>query len=242
VRRLVHVVSDCCAGDLSFAELVQQVGLAVGDAEVIATTVGPEDTLAAGWCVAQLALANGPPGRMVVHHVGVGERICVGRSRTGALVVGPDAGWAWSFVVHALSELCWLDVRAGGGGLDVVPVAIRHAVTRHPHAIARVVSRDEVPTVPDCVVAWIDRAGSIKTTVVEQPAPTRERVLVRVGERSATATVTDGSFDIDEGALALAPCEGPQRRFYELLLRGGSAAERFGRPPSGTPVALEPAT
>jgi hypothetical protein len=240
VPRLVHLVSDCCTGDLSFAELVQQIEGAVGDAEVVSTVVAPDDTLAAGWCVAQLALADGPPGRLVVHHVAAGERICVSRSRTGALVVGPDAGWAWSFVAAGLRELCWLDVRAGG--LDVLPVAIRHAVTGHPHAISRVVSRAEVPVLPERVVAWIDRAGNIKTTLAERPAPARERVLVRVGERTATATVTDGSFQVDEGSLAIAPCDGPQQRFFQLRLRGGSAGERFGRPATGTPIALESAT
>jgi hypothetical protein len=36
--------------------------------------------------------------------------------------------------------------------------------------------------------------GNLKTTLHERPASNGDRVLVRVGEASATAIVSDGSF------------------------------------------------
>ncbi len=71
---------------------------------------------------------------------------------------------------------------------------------------------------------------------------------MRVGHASATAVVSDGSFSVTEGELALAPGssgwpmhEGGDRRFLELFLRGGSAADRLGHPVPGTPVVVSAA-
>jgi hypothetical protein len=102
-----------------------------------------------------------------------------------------------------------------------------------------------VSHVPPAVVAYTDGYGNLKTTLDERPAANGERVLVRVGEASATAIVSDGTFSVAEGELALAPGssgwprrDGGQRRFLELFLRGGSAAARLGHPASGTPVVV----
>lgn len=71
-------------------------------------------------------------------------------------------------------------------------------------------------------------------------------MLVRICGHSATAIVSDGTFAVAEGEPAFAPGSsgwiGRRGRlcFYELLLRGGSAAERFGRPSAGSPVEVEP--
>ena len=68
---------------------------------------------------------------------------------------------------------------------------------------------------------------------------------MRTSGASVTAIVSDGSFSVAEGELALAPGssgwplrDGGERRFLELFLRGGSAAARLGHPASGTPVVV----
>lgn len=67
-----------------------------------------------------------------------------------------------------------------------------------------------------------------------------------VGGASAIATVTDGTFAVRQGEMSFAPGSsgweiGGQRvTFYEVLLRGGSAAERLGSPRAGAPVDVVP--
>jgi hypothetical protein len=102
-----------------------------------------------------------------------------------------------------------------------------------------------VPAIPPGVVAYTDGYGNLKTTLEEPPAPNGERVLVRVGGATTTAIVSDGTFAVAEGELALAPGSsgwprraGGERRFLELFLRGGSAAARLEHPPSGTRIAV----
>jgi hypothetical protein len=250
MRRLVQVVADYGPGELAFAELMQRLALVVPDGVVNATVVDPGDTLAAGLCVAQLALADGPPGWIVVHDVGAGHRLCLGRSRPGALIVGPDAGWSWSFVVDELRDLFYLDVpgrETRRPARDLVPLGVRHAVTRHPHAIAAAVPRDHVPPLPACAIAWIDPAGNLETTLARLPAPCGERVRVDIGDARATAIVANDRLAVPEGELALGPGAlgwptrgGDQRRLLGLGVRGGSAAERFDNPGAGAPVTLAP--
>lgn len=66
---LVHLVADYGVGDLAFAEVSQRIVRALPEAWVHSVPVAPFDTLAAGFCVAQLALTDGPTGRLVVHNV-----------------------------------------------------------------------------------------------------------------------------------------------------------------------------
>jgi hypothetical protein len=115
VTRLVGLVADYGPGDLRFAETIQRLALLAPQAELSPTRVADGDTLAAGLCVADLALSPGPPGRVVVHDVTSQARdrcVWIGRTRDGALVVGADRGYAWSFVAPRLRELCALDVPA----------------------------------------------------------------------------------------------------------------------------------
>jgi S-adenosyl-l-methionine hydroxide adenosyltransferase len=250
MRRLVQLIADYEPGELAFAEQLQRLELSVPDCVVNATFVDPGDTLAAGLCVAQLALAHGPPGWMVVHDVGSGERLCAGRTHAGAVVVGPDAGWSWSFVVDELSELFYLDVGSRDVRRpvrDLIALAVRHAVARHPHAVAELVPRDSMPRVPACAIAWIDRAGNLTTTLSRPPAEAGEHVRVDIGTARGTALVVADREAVPEGELALAPSsigwprrDGSRRRLLELGVQGGSAAELFDHPPTGAPVAFAP--
>ena len=259
--RLIHLVADYGAGDLAFAEVVQRLALALPDTVVHPVVVAPYDTLAAGFCVAQLLLNDGPSDRIVVHDVtaggdeagpgGEGPRFCVGRTRAGVLAVGPNAGWSWSFAVDELRGLCYLDVPADGSHFrsrDRLPVAIAHVVAGHPHAICGTVPSARVPPVPEGVIAYVDGYGDLETTLSRPPAASGDRVVVSIGGVSATAIVADSPVAVAEGELALAPGssgwptgDGAHRRFLELSLRGGSAARRFADPATGTPVALTPA-
>src|SRR5918998_4390621 len=57
---LLHLIADYGLGDLAFAEVRQRLGMLLPDAAVVVTSVGPFDTLGAGFCIGQLALNDGP--------------------------------------------------------------------------------------------------------------------------------------------------------------------------------------
>jgi hypothetical protein len=90
-------------------------------------------------------------------------------------------------------------------------------------------------------VAYVDGYGNLKTTWLEPPAEPGTPVQVRVGGTELRATVGGGTFAVPSGALSFAPGSsgwttgtGTELRWCELLLRGGSAADRFGYPRPGT--------
>ena len=108
---------------------------------------------------------------------------------------------------------------------------------------------DAVAELPPRRVVYVDGYGNLKTSWFSAPVATGERVAVTIGGQTALATVTDGTFEVPVGELAFAPGSSgwprrraAPRRFFELFLRGGSAAERFGHPRAGTTVEVRPAT
>jgi len=260
---LVHVVADYgAAGDLAFAEVAQRLAAELPRAEIVFIPVGPFDTLAAGFVIAQLALNPGPSDRIVFHNVAPrrdetdareaneGEGFTAGRAADGTLVVGPNSGHSLAFVAGEL-ELNVLDVPAAGSQFrsrDFLPAAVGRLARGDREPLLEPIPADQIPSVPPDVVAYTDGYGNLKTTLEEPPAASGERVLVRVGSAAATAMVSDGTFSVAEGDLALAPGSsgwplkgGGRREFLELFLRGGSAAARLGHPPPGTPVRVSAA-
>jgi hypothetical protein len=247
---LVHLVTDRGPEDPACAEVVRRLADVLPGAVIHLTVVSPCDTLAAGCCVAELAVQDDAADCLIAHDVvpgrgdpgpwpeGTGERFCVARSATGVLVVGPNLGWAWSFVVDALRGLCYMDVLPRDL-YDRLPVAIRHAHERHPHAVTGTVPRSAVPPPPERAVAYVDDAGTVKTTLASLPADVGSRILVDIGDVTAPALVSDGSVAVPEGELALAPSRAGG--YLELLQRGGSAAARFAEPATGTPIRVTPA-
>jgi hypothetical protein len=108
------------------------------------------------------------------------------------------------------------------------------------------VPRDLVPAVPERTVVYVDGYGNLKTGWREAPGHAGERLLVRIGDVASVAVVSDGTFEVPEGELSFAPGSsgwrtrsGERREVFELLLRGGSAARRFGGPPTGAPVVVD---
>ena len=261
---LVHVIADYGPGDLAFAEVAQRLKLQLPDAEPLYTPVPAFATLAAGFCVAQLGLNPAPAGTLVYHNVAPraddeearagneGERLAFARLATGVRVIGVNAGYAFSFVREAAGELRWVSVPAEGSQFrsrDLFPEALGAIVAGHPDALAEEIPPSQIPGVPENRVAYADGYGNLKTTLKRGAldVPSGTAVPVRIGTRELSAAVSDGSFEVEEGQLALAPgssgwtaAGGEETRWMELFLRGGSAWEAFGHPAIGARVEIDP--
>ncbi len=260
---LVHIIADYGYGDLAFAEVVQRMRVYLPDAEPLLTPVPPFATLAAGFCVAQLGLNQAPAGTIIYHNVApredddaarvdnAGERLAFARLPTGVRVIGVNAGHTFAFVRDAADELRWAAVPAEGSQFrsrDLFPRAAAAIALGQPEALGEVIDQAVIPAVPEASVAYIDGYGNLKTTlnaVVSVPS-VGSTIAVRIGDVTQDAVVSDGSFAVAPGQLALAPgssgwtlANGDDCRWMELFLRGGNAAELFQHPPVGAQITLD---
>jgi hypothetical protein len=256
----VHLVADYGAGDLAAAEVVQRLALHLPGAQVAYTPVPPFATAAAGFCVAQLALTDGPRDRVVYCNVAPrqdedapregnqGERLVAARLPGGVLVVAVDSGHTFSFLRDEADELRVVDFPETGSQFrsrDAFPAVVARLAGGDTEPLGAVVPPQEVPAPPEDVVLYTDGYGNLKTSWTEPPAGPGSRVTVRIDGASARATISDGTFAVPAGELALAPGSsgwplrgGGERVCYELLLRGGNAARLLGDPAPGSRVEL----
>ncbi|WP_127128699.1 SAM-dependent chlorinase/fluorinase [Georgenia sp. SYP-B2076] len=255
---LVHLVADYGPGDLAAAEVRSRLAVHLPGADVTYTPVGPFDTVAAGFCVAQLALGDGPAERLVYHNVAPredrqeprpdneGEPLLVARLTNGVLVVGVSAGATFAFVAEEAVEVYEVAVPPSGSQFrsrDAFPALLPGLVAGDRSLRAADVDPAGLPAVPRRVVAYVDGYGNLKTTWHEVTADPGTRLRVRVGTVEAEAVVGDGTFAVPPGELSFAPGssgwdtrDSGRRRWYELLARGGDAAALFNFPTPGTPV------
>jgi hypothetical protein len=259
---LIHLIADYGAGDLAAAEVRSRLAVHLPGADVAYTPVGPFDTVAAGFCVAQLALGEGPAERLVYHNVAPredvedprpdndGEPLVAARLSNGVLVVGVAAGSTFAFVADEIEELHEVAVPPSGSQFrsrDAFPALLPRLLDGDRSVLGTPLDATMLPAVPDCVVAYVDGYGNLKTTWEEAPAEPGSRLKVRIGDAEAEAVVGDGTFDVPVGELSFAPGSsgwvtrtGAERRWFELLARGGSAAELFGFPTPGARVEVVP--
>ena len=259
---LVHVIADYGAGDLAAAEVRARLALHLPEAVATYTPVGPFDTVAAGFCVAQLALGGGPDDRLVFHNVAPreddddprhdndGEPLLVARLANGVLVAGVAAGSTFAFVrdeVDALHEVEVPPTSSQFRSRDAFPALLPALLRDDRSVLGRELDPADLPPVPDRAVAYVDGYGNLKTTWREPPAPPGSRLRVRAGEVERDATVGGGTFAVPAGELSFAPGSsgwttrsGEELRWCELLARGGSAAALFGGPVPGTSVEVVP--
>lgn len=249
---LVHVVADYGQGDLAYAEVAQRLLSHLPDSRLVYTAVPPFATLAAGFSVAQLALNEGPEQMAIFQNVaprrddrGVrrdndGERLVYARLHGGRIVVGPNSGFAFTFLEPATEELRFVKVSSGGSQFrsrDIFAGAFGRIVAGDRSLLGDPVPDSAIPALPQDAIVYIDGYGNLKTTLSGAGSKPGDEVVVRIGEVERVALVAGGGFEVPDGELAFAPGssgwrlpDGSEVRFRELFLRGGNAWEAFGRP------------
>lgn len=260
---LVHIVADYGQGDLAFAEVVQRLKIHLPDAEPVLTPVPPFCTLAAGFCIAQLALNPAPPGTIVYHNIApreddeasradnAGERLSYALLQTGVRVIGVSAGHVLSFIRDEAETLRWAAVEDEGSQFrsrDLFPEAAASIALGRPQALAEEIDARNIPDVPPARIAYIDGYGNIKTTIRfdRSQFPPKTTLAVQINGITHEAVVSDGTFGVKPGQLAFAPGSsgwktknGNTIRWVEVFLRGGNAWDRFQRPQIGAELQLK---
>jgi hypothetical protein len=173
-----------------------------------------------------------------------GERLVAARLPSGVLVVGVAAGASLSFLADEGVPIRAVEVPAAGSQFrsrDLFPGAVAGLARGRDDLLGPPVT---VSPAPQRSVVYVDGYGNLKTSWYDAPAPPGTRVRVRVGEVIREGIVHDGVFSVPAGEMSFAPGSSGwprgdgqgDRACYELLARGGSAAELFGHPVAGTPV------
>ena len=258
---LVHMVADYGMGDLAFAEVAQRLVQHLPDAQVVLTPVPAFDTLSAGFCVAQLALIEGPTNRVIYCNVAPredetdprpaneGERLVVGRTVNGVLVIAPNSQYTFSFLRSAGTRLHEVQVpesRSQFRSRDVFPQLVAALADGDDTILGANLTDEAVPSPPERVVAYTDGYGNLKTTWSQPPVSSGTRVRVQIGDRSIEATVSDGTFAVPAGETSFAPGSSGWPTpdgdlvWYELFTRGASAAALLGHPVPGAEVKVAP--
>jgi hypothetical protein len=257
---LLHLIADYGHGDLAFAEVVQRLKAHLPEVEPVLTPVPAFATLAAGFCIAQLALNPAPEGMVIFHNIAPraddegarqeneGEELVYASLPNGVRVVGVNAGYTFSFLRDEAEELRRVNVPAEGSQFrsrDLFPEAAFRVLRGDHDSLGESIGKTDIPAVPSRQVAYIDGYGNLKTTIAEgeHGLENGQRLRVKIGRETLAAVVSDGSFAVEPGTIAFAPGSsgwttrtGKRRTWLELFLRGGSAAEKFGNPKSGDSI------
>lgn len=265
MKRFVHLICDYAPGDLAWSEVYAAMAARLPEqTSVHFTAVGSFDTIATGFVVGQLALADRAlrPENLTVfancaprrdkkeaRSNNAGEGLVYGVTNDGVRILAVNSGYSLSFVREKLSQLWLVDVEEEGSQFrsrDFFPRALERLLSDDSSFRTEQVNpMDVIRDYPEEVIGYIDSFGNLKTTIRQNDQliaslKAGERIKVRIGTVLRTATVATGSFNVMEGDLAFAPgSSGHNNRFWEFFQRGGSAAAEFGHPHVGSNVLIE---
>lgn len=265
-HRMLHVVMDYSPSGLEFGEIIQQFHhhLAQPNETLIWPTSVPSlDTMAVGFVTAQYALAHAKPGMVIYGNAAprrdkhtakkdnVDEGIKYARLDNGVEVINVNSEFAFGFMKKHIVEFRDIDCPNSGSQFrsrDFFPEAVARIVNGDRSKLTRELSIDDIPEIPNNLVAWTDGFGNIKTTMRKsdianfQPG---DKVQVILNDVNMVGVMSLGGFQVDRGVLAInAGSSGFEDPFIELFLRvhhmaEKTAAVRFGYPAGGTPFELK---
>ncbi len=265
MKCFIHLICDYAPGDLAWAEVYSAMASKLpSDVGLHITSVGSFDTIATGFVVAQLALADKDirPDNLVLfancaprrdrkeaRDNNAGEGLLFALLKNGVKVLAVNSGYSASFIKEHVAELWAVDVEEEGSQFrsrDFFPRALARLLSEDKtFKTAQLNPMDVLRDYPEEVIGYIDSFGNLKTTIRSDDAIIKnlnagDRIKVRIGTVLRTATVATGSFNVMEGDLAFAPgSSGHDRRFWEFFQRGGSACAEFGYPHVGSNVVIE---
>ena len=264
MQKLIHRVMDYAPGDLACAEVVSALAAQIpGDYHWHITSVKSFDTVATGFVVGQLGnqseslrpadtliYANCAPrkDRREARTNNEGEGFLYGVLSSGVKIMAVNSGYSLSFVRDELAELWKITVDTGGSQFrsrDNFPQLVGRAARGQIDFLVEKLNPHEViPPPPRAAVGYVDSFGNLKTTMREGQDELRnlkpgQRVMVSINDVEMAVTVASGSFNVQEGDIALSPgSSGHGKKYWEIFQRGGSAWHTYRKPRPGAAITI----
>lgn len=267
MQKLIHMVMDYAPGDLACAEVISALAAQIpGDYHWHITSVKSFDTVSTGFVVAQLGnqtsalrpsdtliYANCAPrkDRREARSNNEGEGFLYGVLKSGAKIMAVNSGHSLSFVRDDLAELWTITVDTGGSQFrsrDNFPQLVgRAARGQIDFLVERLDPHEVIPAPPAAAVGYIDSFGNLKTSLRDGSPEIAglkpgQRVLVSINDVEMSVTVASGSFNVQEGEIALSPgSSGHGKKYWEIFQRGGSAWHTYKKPRPGAVILVRTA-
>ena len=267
---LLHHVDDYVAGGLEFAEIDTRLYANIENPQNVLihdTSVPSLDTMALGFVTAQLAYAPTNNRRVVIYgncaprrtsdkarKNNIDHGIKYAKLKNGVEIINVWSEYAFGFVKDDIVEFRDINCPNSGSQFrsrDFFPLAVAKIVNGDYSELGAELPVEEIPDVPNNMVAWTDGFGNMKTSmrmsdVEELGLKPGDKVQVILNDVSMVGVVSIGGFQVDRGVLAInAGSSGYDNPFIELFLRvhhmsEKTAAPRFGNPAGGTTFEFKP--
>lgn len=259
----IHVIADYGpVDDMAFAEVRQALRYEARDkiAHIEASSVPAFDTVATGFMLAQLAInhrmgdrqffyVNTAPRKDDLKARGnnAGEKLVYARLKNGVQIVAVNSGYSLSFIKEHAAMLRVIHCSSEGSQFrsrDVFPQAFGLIFHGDYSQLGKDILAD-IPDMPENAVGYTDGYGNLKTTVrAELLEQSQGRKLpVTINGVTHDVTIGQGIFAVPDGEMVLAAGssgwphpDGQVFRAAECVLRGGSAAAKFGFPKGGDAI------
>jgi S-adenosylmethionine hydrolase len=245
---ICYLVTDFGPGDLANAEVSAALfGNVAGLDKIVNVSVNSFDTYAAALAILQLSKTISKDD-FIYHNVAPrrdnvsgrinndGEKLTYGITRRGVKIIGPDANPVYGLVFDQLTDFFLVDCPSEGSQFrsrDVFSLVINDVLKGER------LERTQLPEpLLEGVVLLTDSFGNIKTSWLTPPVPENDFYTISIAGQKAAALAADSAFAAQEDYLVFAPGSSGDG-FYELFLRGGSAAELFDYPLGGELVLIK---
>ena len=266
---LLHVICDYAPSGLEFGEISSRLHLHLADphgVRIHPTSVPSLDTMAIGFVTAQYAFAP-HHGRMVIYGNAAPRRdkskakkdnsdngIKYVRLDNGVEIINVYSEFAFGFVKNNIVEYRNIDCPEGGSQFrsrDFFPERVAKIINGDRSVLTEELNINNIPEIPNNLVAWTDGFGNIKTTMRRSDLNNAglhvgQKVQVILNGVSMLGVLAEGGFSVDRGVLAVnAGSSGYDDPFVELFLRvhhmrEKTAAVRFDYPAGGTEFEIKP--
>lgn len=260
---ILHVVCDYAPNGLEFGEISSRLQYHLDDphgVRIHPTSVPSLDTMAVGFVTAQYAYApregsmfiygNAAPRRTSAkaQKKNLDHGIKYVKLKNGVEIVNVYSEFAFGFVKQDIVEFRNIDCPAAGSQFrsrDFFPERVARLINGDRSILSDELDVNDIPDIPNNLVAWTDGFGNIKTSMRKSDLKERglkvgDKVQVILNGVSMLGVIADGGFTVDRGVLAVnAGSSGYDNPFIELFLRvhhmrEKTAAVRFDYPEGGT--------